>query len=91
MSYNYQPIKKLAANAVFNTTGLGGVNPNDPSNAYRIWNNAIPNTAVLLDNTKGRVVLTQFNQKAQFNTEGGPGVSPNDATAEYGSVLRQSS
>jgi|HubBroStandDraft_6_1064221.scaffolds.fasta_scaffold1442167_2 hypothetical protein len=90
MAYNYQPIKYLSADGVFHTDGIG-VNPNDPSAAYRSLNSSLDDT-ILLDNTHGKVVLTELNQKAQLNTTDTLATRDEfDESRAYGTVLRQSS
>ena len=67
MAYGYNPIKKLSANGVFHTDGIGVV-PNDPTAAYKGLQPNTPQESIPLDSTVGKSAITEFNQKAQLNT-----------------------
>lgn len=88
MAYNQKNYLKQSASGVFHTDGIG-VSPNDPSTAYRVWNNSLVNQDI--DVTNGKVTLREFNQKAQVNN--GPLATTDgfDLGRAYGAVLRANS
>ena len=88
MTNDQKNYKKTAASGFFHTDGIG-VNPNNPTPAYLGLSDALVDEGI--DNTAGKIVVTEFNQKGQLNNGALAPADGFDLSRAYGDVLRQAS